>query len=152
MVDAGITAIFSESDRAALDDLWRVYDGHAAAISDEIIPKLASEPALGAVLSSDSEQGRKHCAAFLSSWTSKGGQDRALADAELERCQDFFTKRLVEAQGGSVGVKTSDDHEHLRQLAHGVVEKNSWRPSAFLDEIRGLIAGPGSLQPKSEVA
>jgi PAS domain S-box-containing protein len=32
------------------------------------------------------------------------------------------------------------DHRKLRQLAQGIVEKNNWRPSTFVEEIRALIA------------
>jgi PAS domain S-box-containing protein len=95
MTDAGIAALFSESDRGAIDDLWRVYDGHAAAITDEIMRRLADDPVMGAVLSSDSEHGRAHCAVFLRSWTSEGGLDRAAVDAALEGCQEFFSARGV---------------------------------------------------------
>jgi PAS domain S-box-containing protein len=95
MTDAGISASLSESERGAIDDLWRVYDGHAATITDEIMRRLANDPVLGAVLSSDSEHARAHLGGFLQSWASRGGQDRAAMDSALERCQEFFSARGV---------------------------------------------------------
>jgi CheY-like chemotaxis protein len=46
---------------------------------------------------------------------------------------------------------TSEDHRKLRRLAQGIVEKNNWRPSTFLDEIRGMIASSAGASA-SEVA
>jgi hypothetical protein len=34
---------------------------------------------------------------------------------------------------------SSDDHRKLRRLAQSIVEKSNWRPSTFVDEIRGMI-------------
>ena len=45
---------------------------------------------------------------------------------------------------------TSEDHRKLRQLAQVIVEKNNWRPSTFVEEIRALIAPAGNAA--SEVA
>jgi hypothetical protein len=39
----------------------------------------------------------------------------------------------------------------LRELAQGIVAKNNWRPSSFLDEVRALIA-PRAAARASEVA
>jgi CheY-like chemotaxis protein len=46
---------------------------------------------------------------------------------------------------------TSDDHRRLRELAQGIVAKNNWRPSSFLDEVRALIAPRAGVRA-SEVA
>jgi CheY-like chemotaxis protein len=46
---------------------------------------------------------------------------------------------------------TSDDHRRLRELAQGIVAKNNWRPSSFLDEVRALISPPAGVHA-SEVA
>jgi PAS domain S-box-containing protein len=37
---------------------------------------------------------------------------------------------------------SGDDVRRLRTLAQSIVGKNEWRPSTFIDEIRGLIATP----------
>jgi PAS domain S-box-containing protein len=36
------------------------------------------------------------------------------------------------------------DHQGLRKLAQGIVEKNNWRPSTFVDEVRKLIGQVGT--------
>jgi PAS domain S-box-containing protein len=46
---------------------------------------------------------------------------------------------------------TASDHQGLRKLAQGIVEKNNWRPSSFVDEVRKLI-GPTGTAAVSEVA
>jgi CheY-like chemotaxis protein len=48
---------------------------------------------------------------------------------------------------------TASDYRRLREMAQAIVEKSNWRPSAFLDELRGLIAVPlSSATRTSEVA
>jgi PAS domain S-box-containing protein len=45
---------------------------------------------------------------------------------------------------------SAGDHQGLRKLAQGIVEKNNWRPSTFVDEVRKLIGQVGD--DVSEVA
>jgi hypothetical protein len=58
-------------------------------------------------------------------------------------------REMTENRGVPVIVWTmkdlsSDDHRKLRRLAQSIVEKSNWRPSTFVDEIRGMIGAAGA--------
>jgi PAS domain S-box-containing protein len=68
----------------------------------------------------------------------------------LIRFREKVENRAVPVMIWTMKDLTSDDHRKLRQLAQVIVEKNNWRPSTFVDEIRALIAPAG--RAASEVA
>jgi CheY-like chemotaxis protein len=69
----------------------------------------------------------------------------------LSRFREMTENRAVPVIVWTMKELTVDDHRQLRQLAQGIVAKNNWRPSVFLEEVRTLITQhPGLLT--SEVA
>jgi hypothetical protein len=71
----------------------------------------------------------------------------------LIRFREMVANRSVPVIIWTMKDLTAGDHKRLREMAQCIVEKNNWRPSTFLEEIRALIARHGSLPPRtSEVA
>jgi CheY-like chemotaxis protein len=63
----------------------------------------------------------------------------------LIRFREIVSNRGVPVIIWTMKDLTAEDHRTLRRLAQGIVEKNNWRPSTFLDEIRGMIAASGAM-------
>jgi PAS domain S-box-containing protein len=71
----------------------------------------------------------------------------------LIRFREMVGNRAVPVIIWTMKDLTAGDHKRLRELAQGIVAKNNWRPSAFLDELRALISGRVSAAPSAiEVA
>ena len=58
----------------------------------------------------------------------------------LMRFREAADNRAVPVIVWTMKDLSGDDVRRLRQLAQSIIGKNEWRPSAFIDEIRGLIS------------
>ncbi len=91
----GQSAWFSTNDQQALDDLWRVYADHGAAIGGEMQQRAAADEAFGAVFRSEPERGSAEWQAFMRCWRPACGADWASCEAALLHCEAFFSARGV---------------------------------------------------------
>jgi PAS domain S-box-containing protein len=67
----------------------------------------------------------------------------------LIRFREMVSNRSVPVIIWTMKDLTSGDHKKLREMAQAIVEKNNWRPSTFLDEIRALIIGRSTIPPEA---
>jgi PAS domain S-box-containing protein len=90
MNDADKGAWFSADDRPALEDFWRIYDGHIQVAGSELRRRVASDAELGVALGSELGSGKAQWEAFLSTWGARGAGGGPAIEAQLGAGLEYF--------------------------------------------------------------